>query len=317
MINEEPSSNLSEEEIMNFFNNSKARPIKIEKETQYDRIESCLPLDYLHNSIIIGIGCGGARDFYIDMARMGVKNFILIDGDDVSMTNISSQNVYLSELGRKKVDVIKDKLKQINEDIDVDAYSFMLDDSYDDEWIENNILNKCQNKHVLLCGFTDNFFAQARIANIAVKYTIPLITAQHHQYGETSEIVYWYPEVSIATPRFILSQRYKAYKEGYKNQVTSDGSPIFNTVRLNALCEKIAIGMLLYGKNKYNPYSCFLFNKPNSNLIVIRQNSLLGSDSTFINLFSNNTDTLFDDPIWIDVDEEPKYKIIDTRNIFE
>ncbi len=313
----EAPSDLSEEEIMKFFNTSKAQPAKTKEQTQYDRIESCLPVDYMHNSVVIGVGCGGAREFYIDMARMGVSNFVLIDGDEVSITNISSQNVYLSELGRKKVEVIGEKLKQINGEINMDLYPIMLDNSIDDKWIENNILDKCKGKNLLLCGFTDSFFAQARIANIAVKYGIPLLTAQHHQYGETSEIVYWYPEVSKATPKSILSQRYNAYKEGYQNKVTSDGSPIFNTVRLNALCEKIAIGMLLYKQNKYNQYCHFLLNRPGSNLILIRQNTLLGSNSTFVNSFNKNIDSLFDDPIWIDVEEEEKYEVFDSRVIFE
>lgn len=309
-------SNLSEEEIMNFFNTSKAYPIKKEKQTQFERIESCLPLEYLGNSVVIGIGCGGAREFYIDMARMGVKNFVLIDGDEVTISNISSQNVYISELGEKKVKVISEKLKQIDNNINVDCYPIMLDDSIDDKWIEEKIITKYDGKNLLLCGYTDNFFAQARISNIAIKYDIPLITAQHHQYGETSEIVYWYPGVSIATPKSILSQRYRAYEDGYQNKVTSDGSPIFNTVRLNSLCEKIAIGMLLYGFNKYNHYSHFLLNNPEKNLILIRQNTLLGSNSTFINSFDGNGDTLFDDPIWINVEEEKKYQVFDTRVIF-
>lgn len=301
---------------MNFFETSKAKPIKEKENTQYERVESCLPLEHLSNCIVVGIGCGGAREFYIDMARMGVKNFVLIDGDEVSITNISSQNVYLSEIGTKKVQVIGERIKQINPEINVDLYPIMLDDSLDDSWIEEHIINKYKEKNIIICGFTDSFFAQARIANIAVKYKLPLITAQHHQYGETSEIVYWYPDVSKATPRSVLQQRYKAFENCYKNTVTSDGSPIFNTVRLNALCEKIAIGMLLYSQNKYNQYCHFLLNKPNSNLILIRQNTLLGSSSTFVTSFNGNAASLFDDPIWIEVDEDPTYIVVDTRKIF-
>lgn len=315
-IDDKPS-NLKEDEIMNFFETSKAKPINVNKENQYDRIDSCLPLTYLNDCVIIGIGCGGAREFYIDMARMGVMNFILMDGDDVSLTNISSQNVYLSEIGKKKVDIICDKLKQINEKINVDKYAFMLNDDIDDEWVEKNWLNKYKDKNIVLCAFTDNFFAQARVSNIAVKYKIPLITAQHHKYGETSEIVYWYPEVSIATPKSILALRYNEYEKGFKNDVTSEGSPIFNTVRLNALCEKIVIGMLLYNHNKYHQYSNFLVCKPESNLILIRQNSLIGSTSTFVSTFENNKDSMFDDPIWISVEKEEIYEVVDTRKIFK
>lgn len=314
---DEKAPSLTETEIMKYFETSKSRPINDKVNTQYERIKSCLPLDYLSNSVVIGIGCGGAREFYIDMARMGVKNFALIDGDEIAITNISSQNVYLSEIGKKKVEIICEKIKQINSDINIDEYPIMLDDSIDDSWIENNLINKYQGKNMLLCGFTDSFFAQARITNIAIKYKIPLITAQHHQYGETSEIVYWYPDVSRATPKSILQERYRAYENGYKNNVTSDGSPIFNTVRLNALCEKIAIGMLLYNQNKYNPYCGFLLNKPECNLILIRQNTLRGSNSMFVDLFKDNDEALFDDPIWIEVEGDTICEVINTKNIFD
>lgn len=309
-------SSLSEDEIMNIFETSKAKPVKVEKYTQFDRIESCLPLDYLKQCVVVGIGCGGAREFYIDMARMGVMNYSLMDGDVVSITNIASQNVYLNEIDRKKVNVIKEKLLQINENINVQPFPLMLDDSLDDKWFEDNILNKYKGENVLLCAFTDSFNAQARVANIAIKYKLPYLSAQHHQYGETSEIVYWYPEISKTTPKSILKTRYSAYESGYKNIVTSDGSPIFNTVRLNALCEKIAVGMFLYSYNKYNGYCNFLVNSPEKNLILIRQCSLIGSNSSFVNTF-NNKDTLFDDPIWIENDSDELYEVEDSRKIFK
>ena len=315
-LSDKKESSLSEDEIMRVFETSKAKPIKEEENTQYERIASCLPLEHLGNSVVIGIGCGGAREFYLDLARTGVKNFVLMDGDDVAISNISTQNDYLPEIGTKKVQVISDKIKQIDPTIKVETYPIMLDDSLDDSWIEEHLIKIFDGKNIIICGFTDSFFAQARIANIAVKYNIPFISAQHHQHGETSEIVYWYPGVSRATPKSILKQRYKAYENGYKNTVTSDGSPIFNTVRLNALCEKIAIGMILYSHNKYNMYSHFLLNKPNCNLILIRQNTLLGSTSSFVNSFAGNADSLFDDPIWIEVEDEPGFKVSDTRKIF-
>ena len=302
---------------MNFFDNSKAKAVLLNDENQYQRIESCLPLDYLSVSTIVGIGCGGAREFYIDMARMGVKNFVLMDGDDVSITNVSSQNVYLDEVGKKKVEVIKNRLLNINPEINVTTLPFMLSDDFDDEWIKSNIVDKNVEK-MLICAFTDNFLAQARVINIALKFGIPFLAAQHHQYGETSEIVYWYPDVTKHTPIDALKNRYDAYEEGYKNSVTSEGSPIFNTVRLNALCEKIAIGMLLFGKDKYNKYSHFLLNSPEKNLILIRQNNLLGSNSTFVHSFNNNNDVLFDDPLWVEPESfGNKPNSLDTRVIFK
>jgi molybdopterin/thiamine biosynthesis adenylyltransferase/proteasome lid subunit RPN8/RPN11 len=315
-LNYEDDDILSDEEIMNYFSSPSPKPVSYYDDNQFTRIESCLPLDYLKSCTVIGIGCGGAREFYIDMARMGIKQFFLMDGDTVSITNISSQNVYLNELNRFKTDVIKEKIELIDESIDVHSITKMLDYTLDDKWFEDEILSKVDISKTIICAFTDNFYAQSRISNLSVKYRIPFISAQHHQFGLTSEVVYWYPDVSIATSKSILKERYRAYKNGYKNNVTSEGSPIFNTVRLNAICEKLAIGILLYNYNHNNSYSSFLINRKQSNLIVIKQTVLSDTQSTLISLFSNEDECFFDEPCWVKVDAEEEYDVIDSRIIF-
>ena len=60
-----------------------------------------------------------------------------------------------------------------------------------------------------ICAFTDDFFAQARAAELSVKYNIPYIAAQHHKNGETSEfrlgiIVLGFLVVYPAKKRIIL-----------------------------------------------------------------------------------------------------------------
>ena len=46
----------------------------------FARISTAIPLDYMKGCTIVGVGCGGARGFYEDMARCGVGKFLLIDG---------------------------------------------------------------------------------------------------------------------------------------------------------------------------------------------------------------------------------------------
>ena len=316
--NDEQSDNtLNEDDIMSIFDSMGTCSIAPRALDQFDRIHTAVPLDYLGECTIVGVGCGGAREFYCDMARMGVRKFILMDGDDVSITNIGTQNVYVDEIGKKKVDVIRNRISQINANCNITAYPFNLDDSLSDVWVETNLL-KLDRQKMILCAFTDDFYCQSRLNNIAVKYNIPLLAAQHHRYGETSEVVYWYPDVTPALPQTILKDRYEAYRNGYKNDVTSEASLIFNTVRLNAFCEKIALGLLMYGFNNYNNYSSFLICKPEYNLIFIRQNSLLASESSLKNVFIENENMFFDDVVWLK--QEATVNIIDvddTREIFK
>ena len=83
--------------------------------------------------------------------------------------------------------------------------------------------------------------------------------------------------------------------------------------------------MLLYKDSAFNLYSMFLTMKPNSNLLVIRQNCLLNSDSTLAQLFkADEAGYFFDDVIWVDVDTmidydeecECRKEILDTRIIW-
>jgi hypothetical protein len=69
----------------------------------------------------------------------------------------------------------------------------------------------------------------------------------------------------------------------------------------------------------------FLTMKPNSNLLVIRQNSLLNSDSNLAQLFTaDEAGYFFDDVVWVDVDTIVEYdevcecrkQVDDTRQIF-
>ena len=140
---------------------------------------------------------------------------------------------------------------------------------------------------------------------MAKKYNIPYLSAQHHEFGNTSEVIYWYPGVSKYSAEEILRDRYASYANGYKNDVTSVGSPIFNTTRLNALCEKIALGVLLYDKEKESRgnYSNFIKFNPERNLVLIRQKDLSFTDSTLVGAFVESELLCFDDVAWINIDD--------------
>ena len=289
----------------------------------FSRISNVLDIGYFKECSIIGVGCGGAKGFYEDMARIGVANFYLMDGDTISTTNIASQHGYISEIGEFKVECAKKQILDINSEANVVTFDCMLDDSLDDKYIEDSIISKVDKSKTVLCAFTDNFYAQARLSRIALKYGLPFICAQHHARGEVSEIVYYYPNVTKYSLKEIAKSRYQDYKNGFVNNVTSQGSPIFNTTRLNALCEKIATGLLLYAGYKNHTYCSFLNEKTESNLILVRQNILFEMNPLY-DLFANQTSSLFDDAIWVnpnlienieDSDAEKDYED-DTRKIF-
>lgn len=298
-------------------------PASLSQNDTFARIRDVIDIEHMSECAIIGIGCGGSRSFYESMARIGVGKFYLIDGDKASRSNIASQNGYLSEIGMFKPELIKKRLLDINEDANVTCFNRMLTNELDDSWLENEILGNIDCRKAVICAFTDDFFAQARADRIAKKYRIPFISGQHHSRGLTSEIVYWYPDITKYSLSEIAKTRYKDYENGYENTVTSVGSPIFNTTRLNALCEKIAAGLLLYGKAPDHLYCKFLNRDGGRNLILIKQGCIDGTHDLY-GLFENGAGSLFDEAEWIDPSsledlenvEQGACEIKDTRDIF-
>lgn len=311
--------------IENGFDNMKGiSPVPVQDDDSiFARISNVIDIDYMNECTIIGIGCGGSRSFYESMARVGVGNFYLMDGDKSSYSNIASQNGYISEVGMFKPEVIKQRLLDINPDIKVKTFNHMLDDNYDDEYLEMEIISKIDPKKTVLCAFTDDFYAQARISRMALKYKIPFVCGQHHKEGMVSELIFWYPDVTKYSLREIARTRYQAFENGYKNDVTSLGSPIFNTTRLNALCEKIVTGMLLFNNYPNHIYSKFLTTKCDMNLILIKQRYLT-EDHPLYTLFDDSLNNFFDEVVWVNPEaienldnvvlEENDVK--DTRKIF-
>lgn len=289
----------------------------------FARISPVIDIPYLSECTIIGIGCGGEKSFYESMAKMGVCNFYLMDGDRATYSNIASQNGYLSEVGMYKPELIKKRLLDINPKINVSCFDRMLDDDMDDGFLEKEILDKVDKKKTVLCAFTDNFYAQARISRIALKNHIPFLCGQHHERGMVFEAVFWYPGLTKYSLREIARTRYLDYEGGYRNTVTSCGSPIFNTTRLNALCEKIALGMLIYAGYPDHVYCSFLNRMGNKNLILVRQ-SFLDPNHPLSSFFDNSPDSLFDDVVWVNPEDIEELKDVpleegtveDTRTIF-
>ena len=78
-------------------------------------------LDKLKNANVIVFGVGGVGSFACEaIVRAGVGNITIVDFDDVDITNINRQIPALhSTVGKFKVDVMKDRLLDINPDLNI------------------------------------------------------------------------------------------------------------------------------------------------------------------------------------------------------
>lgn len=82
-------------------------------------------MEKLKNSRVAVFGAGGVGGYAIEgLVRSGIGSIDIIDNDTVSITNINRQIIALENtVGKLKVDVAEERIKQINPDCNVRKYA--------------------------------------------------------------------------------------------------------------------------------------------------------------------------------------------------
>lgn len=91
-------------------------------------------VEKLQNAHVAVFGVGGVGGYVVEaLARSGVKTFDLIDNDTVALSNINRQIIAThSSLGKFKVDVMKERILDINPDASVTVHKcFYLPENAD------------------------------------------------------------------------------------------------------------------------------------------------------------------------------------------
>lgn len=94
---------------------------------QFSRTELLIGPDAMHklkNARVAVFGVGGVGGYVCEaLVRSGVGAFDLIDNDTVSLTNINRQIIATHKtIGRLKVEVMKERMLEINPDVQVDIH---------------------------------------------------------------------------------------------------------------------------------------------------------------------------------------------------
>ena len=77
----------------------------------------------LQNCNVLVVGIGGVGGYAVEiLTRSGIGNFTIVDGDAVDITNINRQIIAThSTIGKPKVQVMADRMKDINPNVNVRA----------------------------------------------------------------------------------------------------------------------------------------------------------------------------------------------------
>lgn len=92
-------------------------------------------LDLLKEQTVVVLGVGGVGTFAAEaLARTNIGHIILIDKDDVDITNVNRQiHALTTTIGQSKVSLMEERIKLINPDCKVTAlHMFYTEDTYED-----------------------------------------------------------------------------------------------------------------------------------------------------------------------------------------
>ena len=140
---------------------------------QFSRTELLIGKDgikKLENSKVCIFGIGGVGSYVVEgLVRAGIGNFILVDNDKISLTNLNRQIIATTKtLGNSKVQTAKNRILEINPDAKVEVYEeFFMPESKDffDDTVD----------YVIDC--VDTVTAKIEIIMRAQKLNIPIISS--------------------------------------------------------------------------------------------------------------------------------------------
>lgn len=125
----------------------------------------------LNKAKVAIFGIGGVGSFVVEgLVRAGVGHLILVDDDKISLTNLNRQiHATRKTIGKYKVDVMKDRILEINPNTEVEIYKeFYMPDS------NTEILN---NSVDYIVDAIDTVTGKIELVMNANKLNIPIISA--------------------------------------------------------------------------------------------------------------------------------------------
>lgn len=128
-------------------------------------------LEKLKKSKVAVFGIGGVGTFVVEaLARSAVGELVLIDDDDICLTNINRQiHATRKTVGKSKVDTMKERVLDINPDAKVTAYKMLYNEESADELLSDD--------YDYVVDAIDMVSAKLNLIEQCKKRNIPIISA--------------------------------------------------------------------------------------------------------------------------------------------
>jgi tRNA A37 threonylcarbamoyladenosine dehydratase len=129
-------------------------------------------LQQLRNANVLVVGLGGVGAYAAEMiARAGVGRMTIADADTVSVTNINRQLIALhSTIGREKSDLMAERLRDINPDIELNVVNRFTKDDETDALLDSD-------KFDFIVDAIDTLSPKLALIKGALDRNIPLVSS--------------------------------------------------------------------------------------------------------------------------------------------
>lgn len=211
-------------------------------------------MDALKKSKVCIVGCGGLGGFIIEiLARIGVGNLVLVDGDTFNETNLNRQLMSTEKnIGKSKVEEAALRVGQINSEVKVTTYNTFFDKNNGSE-----ILDGCD----LAIDALDNVESRLVLELACEEYGIDLV---HGAIGG------WYGHLAVIKPGSRLLEKLYSNADSEGNENTL-GNPTFTPAVLASLQSAEAIKLLI-GKESQLENNMLSIDLLNSDFEIIELN---------------------------------------------
>lgn len=136
--------------------------------------------------IISGVGSVGSL-VAMELARSGVGNFLLVDNDTLAYHNICRHQLGVYDVGKFKVNAIRERILQINPSANVMTHVGILED------VPKTVFDEFVTKSTLIVGCADNREGDLYANRIAAIYRIPFVSIGFWERAFAGEIFYTIP----------------------------------------------------------------------------------------------------------------------------
>ena len=256
------------------------------KQDIFSRNSGLIETDLMDDVLVFIGGCGSVGSLIcLQLARSGVRRFVLCDTDCVEIHNVCRHQCSLVDVGRLKVDAVAERILQINPDAEVNRFYQKVQDIPPEKY-EHLITDP---KKTLFIGTCDNRIGNSVTCDIAKRFNAPFMATFFMTRA-------WALEVYIYLPERNDICYHCAFKKSVEESEEEEKRNLFYIGQDDLKKADFMPGLdvdLEYGTSLFDKLVLDVINRYNPNYKMRLAHKL-----TQLTMFAGTDDRSFSNPFW-------------------